>query len=164
MQNFISFKASKFVLGCQDYIYLKIREGSLFVSERSFAVIIYKSISFFFLQNDSIIQFPICLLSYPLDQDNYQNLFGWLDNCFLVAYAIGMFFRYNIWPVQCAAYSFSIYVNAHLNVAFTLTAAFLESGCHCVTTWLPGCCSAAFSPRSLAWVSTGIFTPCGTTV
>ncbi|KAI5089462.1 glucose-6-phosphate exchanger SLC37A2 isoform X2 [Silurus meridionalis] len=28
----------------------------------------------------------------PFDQDNYQNLFGWLDNCFLVAYAIGMFF------------------------------------------------------------------------
>uniref|UniRef100_A0AAY5EB65 Glucose-6-phosphate exchanger SLC37A2 n=1 Tax=Electrophorus electricus TaxID=8005 RepID=A0AAY5EB65_ELEEL len=28
----------------------------------------------------------------PFDQDNYQNLFGILDNCFLVAYAIGMFF------------------------------------------------------------------------
>ncbi|XP_062845011.1 glucose-6-phosphate exchanger SLC37A2 [Trichomycterus rosablanca] len=28
----------------------------------------------------------------PFDQDNYQNLFGYLDNCFLVAYAIGMFF------------------------------------------------------------------------
>uniref|UniRef100_A0A672ZDI2 Glucose-6-phosphate exchanger SLC37A2 n=1 Tax=Sphaeramia orbicularis TaxID=375764 RepID=A0A672ZDI2_9TELE len=27
-----------------------------------------------------------------LDQDNYQALFGVLDNCFLVAYAIGMFF------------------------------------------------------------------------
>uniref|UniRef100_A0AAX7TWF0 Glucose-6-phosphate exchanger SLC37A2 n=1 Tax=Astatotilapia calliptera TaxID=8154 RepID=A0AAX7TWF0_ASTCA len=26
------------------------------------------------------------------DQDNYQTLFGVLDNCFLVAYAIGMFF------------------------------------------------------------------------
>ncbi|XP_033954806.1 glucose-6-phosphate exchanger SLC37A2 isoform X2 [Pseudochaenichthys georgianus] len=28
----------------------------------------------------------------PFDQDNYQTLFGILDNCFLVAYAIGMFF------------------------------------------------------------------------
>uniref|UniRef100_A0A8B9HBE6 Glucose-6-phosphate exchanger SLC37A2 n=1 Tax=Astyanax mexicanus TaxID=7994 RepID=A0A8B9HBE6_ASTMX len=28
----------------------------------------------------------------PFDQDNYQNLFGYIDNCFLVAYAIGMFF------------------------------------------------------------------------
>uniref|UniRef100_A0AAR2KME1 Glucose-6-phosphate exchanger SLC37A2 n=1 Tax=Pygocentrus nattereri TaxID=42514 RepID=A0AAR2KME1_PYGNA len=28
----------------------------------------------------------------PFDQDNYQNLYGYLDNCFLVAYAIGMFF------------------------------------------------------------------------
>uniref|UniRef100_A0A672SZ97 Glucose-6-phosphate exchanger SLC37A2 n=1 Tax=Sinocyclocheilus grahami TaxID=75366 RepID=A0A672SZ97_SINGR len=28
----------------------------------------------------------------PFDQNNYQNLFGVLDNCFLVAYAIGMFF------------------------------------------------------------------------
>lgn len=27
----------------------------------------------------------------PFDQDNYQTLFGALDNCFLVAYAIGMF-------------------------------------------------------------------------
>ncbi|XP_037543763.1 glucose-6-phosphate exchanger SLC37A2 [Nematolebias whitei] len=27
----------------------------------------------------------------PFDQDNYQALFGILDNCFLVAYAIGMF-------------------------------------------------------------------------
>lgn len=27
------------------------------------------------------------------DQDNYQKLFGALDNSFLVAYAIGMFFR-----------------------------------------------------------------------
>uniref|UniRef100_A0A7N6FHD3 Glucose-6-phosphate exchanger SLC37A2 n=1 Tax=Anabas testudineus TaxID=64144 RepID=A0A7N6FHD3_ANATE len=27
----------------------------------------------------------------PFDQDNYQTLFGVLDNCFLVAYAIGMF-------------------------------------------------------------------------
>uniref|UniRef100_A0A671QCY8 Glucose-6-phosphate exchanger SLC37A2 n=1 Tax=Sinocyclocheilus anshuiensis TaxID=1608454 RepID=A0A671QCY8_9TELE len=28
----------------------------------------------------------------PFDQNNYRNLFGVLDNCFLVAYAIGMFF------------------------------------------------------------------------
>uniref|UniRef100_A0A8D3D8Z6 Glucose-6-phosphate exchanger SLC37A2 n=1 Tax=Scophthalmus maximus TaxID=52904 RepID=A0A8D3D8Z6_SCOMX len=28
----------------------------------------------------------------PFDQDNYQTLFGILDNCFLVTYAIGMFF------------------------------------------------------------------------
>uniref|UniRef100_A0A8C4GUY9 Glucose-6-phosphate exchanger SLC37A2 n=1 Tax=Dicentrarchus labrax TaxID=13489 RepID=A0A8C4GUY9_DICLA len=28
----------------------------------------------------------------PFDQDNYQTLFGVLDNCFLVAYAFGMFF------------------------------------------------------------------------
>ncbi len=35
----------------------------------------------------------LCLNS---DQNNYQNLFGVLDNCFLVAYAIGMFFRYDI--------------------------------------------------------------------
>lgn len=28
----------------------------------------------------------------PFDQDNYQTLFGVLDNCFLVAYAVGMFF------------------------------------------------------------------------
>uniref|UniRef100_A0A667XIE5 Glucose-6-phosphate exchanger SLC37A2 n=1 Tax=Myripristis murdjan TaxID=586833 RepID=A0A667XIE5_9TELE len=28
----------------------------------------------------------------PFDQDNYKTLFGVLDNCFLVAYAIGMFF------------------------------------------------------------------------
>uniref|UniRef100_A0A8C6S6A5 Glucose-6-phosphate exchanger SLC37A2 n=1 Tax=Neogobius melanostomus TaxID=47308 RepID=A0A8C6S6A5_9GOBI len=28
----------------------------------------------------------------PFDQDNYQTLFGLLDNCFLVAYAVGMFF------------------------------------------------------------------------
>lgn len=27
----------------------------------------------------------------PFDQDNYKTLFGILDNCFLVAYAIGMF-------------------------------------------------------------------------
>lgn len=33
----------------------------------------------------------ICVIS-P-DQDNYQTLFGVLDNSFLVAYAIGMFFR-----------------------------------------------------------------------
>lgn len=30
----------------------------------------------------------------PLDQDNYKTLFGILDNSFLVAYAIGMFFRF----------------------------------------------------------------------
>lgn len=29
-----------------------------------------------------------------VDQSNYKTLFGVLDNCFLVAYAIGMFFRY----------------------------------------------------------------------
>lgn len=28
----------------------------------------------------------------PFDQDNYRSLFGILDNCFLVAYAVGMFF------------------------------------------------------------------------
>ncbi|XP_058482853.1 glucose-6-phosphate exchanger SLC37A2 isoform X2 [Solea solea] len=28
----------------------------------------------------------------PFDQDNYHTLFGILDNCFLVAYAFGMFF------------------------------------------------------------------------
>lgn len=28
----------------------------------------------------------------PFDQDDYKTLFGILDNCFLVAYAIGMFF------------------------------------------------------------------------
>uniref|UniRef100_A0A8C9ZKG7 Glucose-6-phosphate exchanger SLC37A2 n=1 Tax=Sander lucioperca TaxID=283035 RepID=A0A8C9ZKG7_SANLU len=32
----------------------------------------------------------ICVV--PLDQDNYKTLFGVLDNSFLVAYAIGMFF------------------------------------------------------------------------
>lgn len=34
----------------------------------------------------------ICVVS--LDQDNYQTLFGVLDNSFLVAYAIGMFIRF----------------------------------------------------------------------
>lgn len=31
---------------------------------------------------------------YSPDQDNYNELFGALDNAFLVAYAIGMFIRY----------------------------------------------------------------------
>lgn len=30
---------------------------------------------------------------FSSDKDNYQTLFGALDNCFLVAYAIGMFIR-----------------------------------------------------------------------
>lgn len=34
----------------------------------------------------------ICVLS--ADQANYQTLFGVLDNSFLVAYAVGMFFRF----------------------------------------------------------------------
>lgn len=34
----------------------------------------------------------ICVVS--VDQENYQTLFGALDNCFLVAYAIGMFIRF----------------------------------------------------------------------
>lgn len=33
------------------------------------------------------------IVSFP-DQDNYKELFGALDNAFLVAYAIGMFIRY----------------------------------------------------------------------
>lgn len=34
----------------------------------------------------------LCVSS--VDHSNYKTLFGILDNCFLVAYAIGMFFRY----------------------------------------------------------------------
>uniref|UniRef100_A0A8B9HD16 Glucose-6-phosphate exchanger SLC37A2 n=1 Tax=Astyanax mexicanus TaxID=7994 RepID=A0A8B9HD16_ASTMX len=42
---------------------------------------------------DQLFFFPLFLsLFISLDQDNYQNLFGYIDNCFLVAYAIGMFF------------------------------------------------------------------------
>lgn len=34
------------------------------------------------------------IFAISLDQDNYQTLFGVLDNSFLVAYAIGMFIRF----------------------------------------------------------------------
>uniref|UniRef100_A0A3Q1FMW4 Glucose-6-phosphate exchanger SLC37A2 n=1 Tax=Acanthochromis polyacanthus TaxID=80966 RepID=A0A3Q1FMW4_9TELE len=40
--------------------------------------------------NVDMLNSLICIL--PTDQDNYQTLFGVLDNSFLVAYAIGMFF------------------------------------------------------------------------
>lgn len=36
----------------------------------------------------------VCEILFSVDQSNYKTLFGVLDNCFLVAYAIGMFFRY----------------------------------------------------------------------
>lgn len=36
----------------------------------------------------------IFLCASSVDNSNYKTLFGILDNCFLVAYAIGMFFRY----------------------------------------------------------------------
>lgn len=36
----------------------------------------------------------IFLCASSVDNSNYKTLFGVLDNCFLVAYAIGMFFRY----------------------------------------------------------------------
>lgn len=34
------------------------------------------------------------IVVFSLDQNNYQSLFGYLDNSFLVAYAIGMFIRF----------------------------------------------------------------------
>lgn len=34
------------------------------------------------------------IVVFSLDQNNYQTLFGYLDNSFLVAYAIGMFIRF----------------------------------------------------------------------
>lgn len=36
----------------------------------------------------------VFIIIFNPDQDNYQTLFGAVDNSFLVAYAIGMFFRY----------------------------------------------------------------------
>uniref|UniRef100_A0A671NZZ4 Glucose-6-phosphate exchanger SLC37A2 n=1 Tax=Sinocyclocheilus anshuiensis TaxID=1608454 RepID=A0A671NZZ4_9TELE len=50
---------------------------SIIKSQLSVVVYINPSTHFFFFNSD---------------QNNYQNLFGVLDNCFLVAYAIGMFF------------------------------------------------------------------------
>lgn len=40
------------------------------------------------------MQIVIFLGVSSVDHSNYKTLFGILDNCFLVAYAIGMFFRY----------------------------------------------------------------------
>lgn len=34
------------------------------------------------------------IVNFFPDKDNYKELFGALDNAFLVAYAIGMFIRY----------------------------------------------------------------------
>lgn len=41
-----------------------------------------------------IAEIVIFLGVSSVDHSNYKTLFGILDNCFLVAYAIGMFFRY----------------------------------------------------------------------
>lgn len=133
----------------------------------------FQCLIFFFFQKatsavlseqDLTIHFPFWFFfSRSLDQDNYQNLFGWLDNCFLVAYAIGMFFRYKNWPVQLCSFFWFTSVQWSRNFLLTLTAAFSASGCPCVTTSPLGCFSAAFSQHSLAWASTGTFTPCGTT-
>uniref|UniRef100_A0A8C2E858 Glucose-6-phosphate exchanger SLC37A2 n=1 Tax=Cyprinus carpio TaxID=7962 RepID=A0A8C2E858_CYPCA len=45
------------------------------------SVVVYINPSMYFL-----------FIFFNSDKNNYQNLFGVLDNCFLVAYAIGMFF------------------------------------------------------------------------
>lgn len=77
-------------------------------------------------------------LSFP-DQDNYKELFGALDNAFLVAYAIGMFIRYRAvlrlpssapWPPFGTTPLFPM----------LSTVAFLGSGCRCGTTCRGACC------------------------
>jgi len=77
-------------------------------------------------------------LSFP-DQDNYKELFGALDNAFLVAYAIGMFIRYRAvlrlpssapWPPFGTTSLFPM----------LSTVAFLGSGCRCGTTCPGACC------------------------
>lgn len=47
-----------------------------------------------------------CIFVISLDQDNYQTLFGVLDNCFLVAYAIGMFIRFVCAGAGRSSYAF----------------------------------------------------------
>lgn len=49
-------------------------------------------------------------LCLPVDQSNYKTLFGVLDNCFLVAYAIGMFFRWAFHHFQLCLFAF-LWVN-----------------------------------------------------
>lgn len=60
------------------------------------------------------LQANCCICVGPPDQDNYQTLFGVLDNCFLVAYAIGMFIRFvwfgcrvSGWMYGCVCYRVS---------------------------------------------------------
>lgn len=77
----------------------------------------------------------ICVVS-P-DRDNYQTLFGVLDNCFLVAYAIGMFIRFvcTLAPRhQCCCLSVSFLSSEESSSLVVFAAGSLESACLCGTT------------------------------
>lgn len=89
----------------------------------------------------------VCVLSS--DQDNYQTLFGVLDNCFLVAYAIGMFIR---WVCVC--------VTSH---GFTSICRCVSPGLWCVLFFV--FCSGIFGERlplryylSFGMLTSGLFT------
>lgn len=71
------------------------------------------------------------------DQDNYQTLFGVLDNCFLVAYAIGMFFRFVYlccWQTLPCICLRTRPASIHNHCPVAVTVGYLESACLCGTT------------------------------
>lgn len=95
------------------------------------------------------------IISFP-DGDNYKELFGALDNAFLVAYAIGMFIRYltalpsahQFAPVcQETGFNWAGVTGIVGGItcdsscpAVPSAAAFLGSGSPCATTCRGGCC------------------------
>ncbi|KAL7981483.1 hypothetical protein Chor_002379 [Crotalus horridus] len=80
----------------------------------------------------------------PFDQDNYKELFGALDNAFLVAYAIGMYISSKSESLSCSQVGFS------------------ASDFLCATTSPEACCSVAYLLPYLDWATTGISTSYGT--
>jgi len=68
-----------------------------------------------------------------LDQDNYKTLFGVLDNSFLVAYAIGMFFRFVCAVIVKTVLFFNLsYTDPNQFLVFTV--GYLASAFLCDTT------------------------------
>lgn len=98
--------------------------------------------------------FLFCVL--PADQDNYQTLFGVLDNSFLIAYAIGMFFRF-VAADSSPANTFNS--RTHSRSSSVSPVGSLESAFLCGTTWVLGCWWADFLHASSGSASTGTSTP-----